>query len=90
MTSEQTEALKLLQTYTAGRFDVWNLFGPAKASCRAHIMSALAGKRIPQSQSGVNALRAAFYEIAKPEGSCPAVREVAFTAWARAQLQAAA
>lgn len=78
-------ALKLLGTYTAGRFDFWMLAGPTKASCRAHIMSELMGKKMPQSKSGVTAMRDAFYEIAKPEGNCIAAREESFLAWAKQQ-----
>jgi hypothetical protein len=40
------EAIRLLGTYTAGRFDIWMLSGSAKASCRAHVMSTLLGVRV--------------------------------------------
>lgn len=77
------EAVRLLGVYTAGRFDVWVLAGNAKAGCRAHIMSALLGRRVPQSKSGVNAMREAFYNLANPAGDCPAAREKSFIAWCR-------
>lgn len=80
------EALKLLRTYTAGRFDVWALAGNSKASCRAHIMSTLTGVKVPQSKAGVNAIRDAFHAIAKPEGNCIYAREKSFVAWAQSQL----
>lgn len=85
----QTAALRLLGVYTAGRFDFWILAGPAKASCRAHIMSALAGYRVPQSRAGVTALRLAFHAFAQPpQGGCNAERDDSFEAWARAHVAA--
>lgn len=36
-----TEAIRLLGVYTAGTFNVWDLSGSQKTSCRAHIMSHL-------------------------------------------------
>lgn len=82
LSPNQLEALRLLGAYTAGRFDIWMLAGSSKASCRAHIMTALEGKKMPQSKSGVNAITAAFYAFAMPEGSCPAIREDNFRDWA--------
>lgn len=61
------EAVRLLGAYSAGRFEIWALAGPAKASCRAHVMSELAGHRVPQKNAGVSALEKAFYEIAEIE-----------------------
>jgi hypothetical protein len=81
LTPNQNEALRLLGAYTAGRYDFWLLSGNTKAGCRAHIMSALAGKRMPQAKSGVNAMTAAFYDFAKPVGDCPAIREDNFRDW---------
>ncbi len=83
MTPNQREALRLLGVYTAGRFDPWILMGPAKASCRAHIMSVLQGKRVPQSKAGVTAIKDAFYAIAKPIGNCSAAQDEAFEQWAK-------
>lgn len=83
MQDNTREAIRLLKAYTAGSCDIWQLAGPSKASCRAHIMSALAGHRVPQAKAGVNALRDRFYSIANPAGNCPAMREEAFTQWAK-------
>lgn len=75
--AELCEACRLLHVYTGGRCDVWALAGPAKASCRAHVMSALMGKKMPQAKSGVTAIlgeinrRAGLVE----PGSYPASRE---------------
>ncbi len=83
------EAVRLLGIYTAGRFDAWLLAGPAKASCRAHVMSALAGQRMPQSKSGVVAIRAELYRQSAIAGcdfsgcDCEALRERAFMAFCR-------
>lgn len=80
------QAVELLAAYTAGRFDIWMLAGPSKASCRAHVVSALLGHKVPQSKAGVTAIREAFYAIAKPAGDCIANREDSFVAWCKAQL----
>lgn len=88
MTNKQKKALSLLSTYTAGSFNFWQLAGSSKASCRAHIMSVLKGKKVPQSKSGVNALQSAFYEFATIEDGCEAVRENSFTKWAKSQNNA--
>lgn len=80
------EAIKLLGTYTAGSFDVWALAGPAKASCRAHVMSALMGQKMPQSKSGVNAIIAAFYSRCSITGDHIAGRDKNFREFCRATL----
>lgn len=69
------EGLRLLGVYTAGYFDVWRLAGNARASVRAHIMSALMGKRMPQSKSGIHAIQEHLYVVCGIEGTCPADRE---------------
>lgn len=89
MESGIREATRLLKVYTAGSFDFWVLAGPAKASCRAHIASVLAGKRVPQSKAGVTVLREQFHRISEPAGDCLAARERSFEAWARQILEAA-
>ena len=77
------EALRLLYIYLGGRGGYfWALAGRPKASCRAHILSALHGRRVPQSKAGVNALERDLFEAAGIQGSCPAVREENFWAWA--------
>ena len=76
MTTKQLTVLQLLDVYTAGRFDfAWSLLGPAKASVRAHIMSTIKGRKTPQSQSGVTALRVAIYDLFEINGACEANRE---------------
>lgn len=74
-------AAKLLLTYTAGRSDIWMLAGPAKASCRAHVMSVLLGRKTPQSKSGVTAIVAEFHARAGITGPHIAARDDAFHAW---------
>ena len=85
MQAKQREALRLLSVYTAGRFDIWIIAGPQRASCRSHVMSELLGVKTPQSKSGVNAIRDAFYAVAGDAitGNCIAAREDAFLEWAR-------
>jgi len=87
MDSNVREAIRILGINTAGRFDVWMLAGGPKASCRAHVMSTLAGKRMPQSKSGVTAIRSAFYEALAITGECEAHREEQFRAICRELAQ---
>ena len=75
MSTPLGEAIRVLGIYTAGRFDAWMLAGSARASCRAHVMSTLLNRRVPQSQSGVNAIRDAFYRECGIDGECPSERE---------------
>lgn len=75
MTTNEREFLRLLGVYTGGRFVPWALAGPAKASRRAHVMSALAGARVPQSRAGITAIEQALFSITQADGSCLAVRE---------------
>lgn len=83
MSDNVKQAVALLGVYTAGRFQVWMLMGSAKASCRAHVMSVFAGKRVPQSKSGVTVLRDALYSALNASGDCLAAREDDFIAKAR-------
>jgi len=80
------EAIRVLGIYTAGRFDIWMLAGSSKASCRAHVMSVLQGKRVPQSQSGITAIRSAFYEALSITGECEAHRQESFQSVCREAL----
>lgn len=84
VTTATKDALRVLAAYTAGRFDLWALAGGPRASSRAHVMSILQGRRVPQAQSGVTALRSAFYEALGVTGDCEAIREDDFIEKARA------
>ena len=68
-------ALLLLSQYTNGRCCVWEMAGGRYAAARARIMSALAGRRIPQTQSGVTALQAALFASVGAVGDCLAAKE---------------
>lgn len=83
LTPNQSEALRLLGSYTAGRYDFWALAGNCRATSRAHIMSVLEGKRVPQSKAGVNAMRAAFHAFIVPAGDCIALQDDSFVDMAR-------
>lgn len=78
MQQNHIEALRLLGVYTANSFDPWRLAGPAKASCRAHIMSVFNDKRTPQSKSGVTIIRSSLWGLFDLSGSCQAEREKDF------------
>lgn len=89
MNPQVKDAIKLLGVYTAGSFDVWMLAGSSKATCRAHVMSALYGRKVPQREAGVTAMREAFHALAFNHDApnfkaaeCLAAREEAFTSWA--------
>lgn len=86
ITENLREAIRLYGVYTAWQFTDFHLLGSAKASCRAHIMSALAGKRVPQSKSGINAMREALWPLMGVTGDCLAAREDDFIIRARGIL----
>ena len=78
MSENVKEAIRLTGIYTGYTYNLWALAGNAKAGCRAHIMSALVGKRMPQSKSGVTALRSALYSTLGIDGTCIADEEEKF------------
>lgn len=82
-----SEAVRLLGVYTAGRFDPWDLAGSSKASCRAHVMSALAGVRVPQSKSGVFAMEAALFAAVVVPRDCKATMTRVFIETCKAMTQ---
>lgn len=83
MSPNQIEALHLLGIYTNYKYDFWILSGNAKASCRSHIMSALMGKKVPQSKSRVNVMRDEFYKLTNADGECQASQQDNFVKWAK-------
>ena len=78
MDANLKEAIRLLGIYSNHTYDIWVLAGRSRASSRAHVMSALAGKKTPQSKAGVNAIRQAFYALINPAGNCEAIRSKNF------------
>lgn len=94
MNANIKEAVRVLAAYTADRFDLWALAGGARASCRAHVMSVLLGRKVPQSKSGVFAMREAFYAVpefasAGDSDECAAGQDARFRAKCRAIMAAA-
>ncbi len=86
---ELREACRIIGVYTANRFNTWALAGPARASCRAHVMSVLMGRKMPQSKSGVTAIEAELHRRAGIEmspDSCSASRQREFTNLCRAEF----
>lgn len=81
MTKQQLDAIRLLGVCTAYRFDPLTLSGNTKASCRAHIMSVLHDKKIPQSKNGVNAMIESLHAINPPQGDCSAAQKDNFAKW---------
>ena len=74
---DKQKIAKLIMAYTGGNSHnlYYRLCGNAKGSVRAHIMSEIAGHKMPQSKSSITAILARLMEIFEIEGSCPAVRE---------------
>jgi hypothetical protein len=68
------EAMRLTRTYLGGRCELFALAGPAKRSCRKHILEVLRGAKVKANECGINALEAALYEAAGVRGSCGANR----------------
>jgi hypothetical protein len=66
LTEAEREAVRLFGVYTAGRFNFWTLAGNPKATCRAHILSALRGRKATQREAGLTALREAFAAFLLP------------------------
>ena len=85
MAPNQLKALQLLKALTRDRFDIWMLAGSSNARLRAALMSELTGSKVPQSKSGVNAIRDAFYAVGNISGDCLYEQENNFIAWARQQ-----
>ncbi len=85
-TPHTLRALHLLGASTNFRFDVWMLAGGPRASVRAHVMSELLGKRVPQKDSGIHAIQDTFYKAARIEGDCLAAREENFIAWCKQHI----
>ena len=77
-TKNQIEAIRLLGTYTRGRYDFWALAGGQNAKRRAEVMTVFYGVRTPQSRAGVTMMREAFYEAFEILGDCQADREERF------------
>ncbi len=86
--TNQTQALRLLQTYTRGSFDPWDMMGPHNAARRAEVMTVLTGKRVPQSGAGVTTLRRVFHNRANVLGDYPRARDGNFAKWALEQVTA--
>ena len=79
------EIVRLLATCTANRFDLWFIAGDGGAKWRVEIMSAVVGKRVPQSKAGFNALRDALYAVPElnPGDGCRATQDSEFQAKCR-------
>jgi hypothetical protein len=77
-------ALALLGTYTGGRFDPAMLTGPAKRSCRKHILEALRGDKVKSAECGITVVEAALIEAAGATGDCQAARRDSLREIARA------
>ena len=75
MTYEQEEAARLFRVYTADAGRIDHLYGKQKATCRAHILSVLHGRKVTASQAGWNAFRDAMFALYGASGECLATQE---------------
>ena len=74
MKTNELRALQLLAVATRNHFDIWLIAGASNAKLRALLMSELRGTKQTQAQSGVNAMRDAFYALANVDGDCLAAK----------------
>jgi len=72
---KEKEAMRLFRAYTGGTGIIDKLYGPAKAGCRAHILSALTGARVPKSRAGWNVFRSALNDAFGVRGDCIVARD---------------
>lgn len=84
------KALKRLESFTRGRFDIWMLAGKHLSASRAIVLSDLYGTRVTQASAGVTALREAFYTALEVTGDCLAAKEEDFIRLAKATLRESA
>jgi hypothetical protein len=80
------KAIDLLYIYTGQTFQIGKLYGDGMKEQRRQIMSALHGRRMPISKSGVEAIRRNFYLMAGSAlhgWTCEADREKKFATWAK-------
>lgn len=87
LTAKQRDALEMMKAATRGSFDAFDLMGPAMATRRQEIMSALSGAKLPKAQCGVNALRDRLYQQFQIAGDCPSNRLDAFRAFAETAIR---
>jgi hypothetical protein len=78
ITPDTLQAIRLLGSYTANRFDLWQLAGRAHAMRRAHVLGTLTGTKVSQAKAGITAMRTAFYARLGIVGQCEAEREENF------------
>ena len=76
-----TETINLISNATSGTFDLWRLAGKSNRFKRQAIMSSICGRKVTQSQSGVNAIRNTLMTLyqANIGTGCLAVREERLT-----------
>lgn len=83
------KALDLLHIYTAQTFYFGRLCGDGMKEQRRQIMSALQGRKMPVSKSGVNAITRHFEVMAGDAikgATCIRDAEIKFAAWAKEKI----
>lgn len=76
-------ALTTLYTITAGQCDLDMLRGPAHATARSHIMSALYGTHVPQAAAKITELRDVLYDRCHIQDGCEAKKKRDFILFAQ-------
>lgn len=83
MKPNELEAVRLLGVYTGRSFKLYHLTGNARAAHRSHVMSELCGKRMPQSKSGITAIKEALYKLSGVPGNCEAEQQDNLREWCK-------
>ena len=84
-TTDSDSAREVLKRYVKNFQGINNLYGKRNADTRQKLMSELVGKKVPKTQSGVNALIDKVFEVAGVEatgkGDTRAAKEKRFDSW---------
>jgi hypothetical protein len=83
LTQHELEAVRMLGVYTAKTFKLVHLTGKHRAAHRAHVMSELCGVKMPQSKSGITAIREALYKLSGVTGNCEAEQQDNLREWCK-------
>lgn len=83
MNTPQGKAIRLLRSYVGPHFDLWSLAGRDRVASRALILTVLLSRSVTRSESGINALQAAFYAACGITGETPNERDDNFREFCR-------
>ena len=67
----ELSTIRLVGIYTGGSFRLDRLTGPAKRSCRKHIVETLLGHKVPPALTGINAPSTCWTPSSASRGIAP-------------------